>query len=135
MGRFLSSVVIAFALATAGCGDNPNSPDSALPVTVSLTAGQSAQVGGLAVKFIGVSNDWRCPLDALCIQAGDAYLSFQFASGSRSGQTELQVNHPANKVGSFAGYVVEVQELMPYPSASNPIDPKTYKVMLRVSKD
>jgi hypothetical protein len=134
MARFLSSLVIALALTSAGCGDNPNGPDSALPLTMSLAVGETGQAGGLGVTFVGVSNDWRCPLDALCIQAGDAYIQFRFATGSRSGQTELQVNHPTNKFGGFADYVVEVQELMPYPSASNPIDPKTYKVTLRVTR-
>jgi hypothetical protein len=134
MSRFLSTLTCV-AVLTAGCGANPNDPGS-LPVTLTLQVGQTASAGGLGITFLEVSNDWRCPIDAICISAGDAYLQLAVTTSNRTpaSQLQLQVEHPQNRSATFEGYSLTVQSLGPYPSASNPIDKSQYKVTLEVSR-
>lgn len=134
MSRFLSTLLCAVVL-TVGCGTNPNDPSS-LPVTVTLQVGQTASAGGLGITFLEVSHDWRCPIDAICISAGDAYLQFAVTTSNRTPATQLQlqVEHPQNRTAVFEGYQLTVQSLGPYPSASQPVDKSAYKVTLEVSR-
>ena len=133
MTRFLSTFVCAVLL-TAGCGSNPAGPDVSFPVTLTLKAGQSTTTGGLFVKFVEVSNDWRCPINAACITAGEAYLQFELATDRRFVSQELQAVDPKNRVVSFDGYSVEVKELSPYPDTTKPMNKAEYTVSLVVTR-
>ena len=133
MTRFLSTFVCAVLL-TSGCGSNPAGPDVSFPVTLTLKAGQSTTTGGLFVKFVEVSNDWRCPINAACITAGEAYLQFELATDRRSVTQELQAVDPKNRVVSFDGYSIEVKDLSPYPDTTKPMNKADYKVSLVVSR-
>ena len=70
--RFCS--VVLCLLASTACSDK--SPASPSPVSreVVLAPGQVAAVteAGITIRFDGVSGDSRCPIDAICIQGGDA---------------------------------------------------------------
>lgn len=133
MSTKLSTLVCAAAIA-AGCGANPNTPETLFPVTLTLQAGQTSMAGGLGVTFVEVTNDWRCPGDAICITAGDAYLKFLFAANNSLADVQLQVDHPQHRRASYRGYSIEVQALTPYPFASlGKIKPEDYKVTIRVS--
>ncbi|TAK13616.1 MAG: hypothetical protein EPO35_10195 [Acidobacteria bacterium] len=125
---------VCAALLTAGCGANPNGPDVSFPVTLNLKVGQTASAGGLDVTFTEVSYDWRCPINAACISAGDAYLQFQLSANHRTQNYQLQVEHPDNRAGSFEGYRIEVKSLAPLPDTSRLMDKGEYKVTLMVSR-
>jgi len=112
MSRFLSTFLCA-ALLTAGCGSKATTPDASFPVTMSLHAGDTRSAGGLYVKFIGVTDDFRCPITALCISPGDAYLQFEFATDAHFLSQRLQVVDPKLRVVSFDGYSIEVTQLVP----------------------
>jgi hypothetical protein len=134
MSRLLSTLMCV-AVVAAGCGSNPNEPGP-FPVTVTLRLGQTVSAGGLGVTFLEVSNDSRCPLDATCISAGDAYLQLAVSAADRSPATllPLQVNAPDHNTGTVGGYSIAVKSLGPYPSVSRPIDKGTYTVTVEVSR-
>ena len=47
-----------------------------------LRAGQSAVVpGGLKVTFDRVVSDSRCPIDAICVWAGEAVIALKLSRG------------------------------------------------------
>lgn len=133
MSRFLSTFVIAAAL-TASCGGNPTSPETTFPVTATLQPGETTMAGGLSVKFVGVTQDSRCPAAAICIVAGDANLQFELSTSNGSAGQQLQVEHPDNKHTTFQGYSVEVQGLAPYPITFNSIKPEDYRVTVKVDR-
>lgn len=134
MSKTLSTLVCA-AMFAAGCGANPTSPETAFPVTLTMQPGQMAMAGGLGVTFVGVSNDWRCPGDAICISSGDAYLKFLLAANNDLADQQLQVDHPDNRRTTYRGYSLEVQALAPYPFASlGPIKPGDYKVTIKINR-
>jgi hypothetical protein len=112
MSRFLSTLLCAGLLA-AGCGASPTTPDVAYPVTMSLHAGDTRTVNGLYVKFIGVTDDWRCPITALCVSAGDAYLQFEFSTDRRFVSQRLQAVDQTQRKLLFEGYSIEVTQLLP----------------------
>jgi hypothetical protein len=135
MTRFLSILVCA-AMLVAGCRSNPTDPDAvSFPVSLALKAGESQLVGrGLLVKFVGVTDDWRCPITALCISAGDASLQFEFATDGRFRSQELRVLDPQLRKFSFEGYSIDVKQLEPGRDISVLMAQRDYKVTIEVSR-
>jgi hypothetical protein len=133
MSRFLSTFVCA-ALLTMGCGSNPNEPDPAFPVTLTLQAGSSQITGGLMVKFVEVTQDSRCPINAMCIVAGDATVQLEFATDRRFASQLLQAVDPKKRTASFDGYSIEVKELYPYPDTTKPFNKADYKVTIAITR-
>jgi hypothetical protein len=133
MSRFLSTFVCA-ALLAASCGSNPNNPAVSFPVTLTLQAGEARTTGGLFVKFVEVTNDWRCPLNALCITSGEAYLQFELATDRRFASQQLQAVDPKNRLASLDGYSIEVKDLQPYPDTNRPTNKADYKVTIELRK-
>ena len=100
-----------------------------------LMAGQTAKIepDGLWVEFLEVEEDSRCPLDALCIQAGRARVKIRVsnpAGGLGFGVQELtldvaRVNPNTDTVTGASGvFLVEASVLAPYPRASAQGPPK-----------
>lgn len=133
MSRFLSTLVCA-ALFAAGCGSNPNDPDVKFPVTMTLQAGQSQTVGGLFVKFVEVSSDFRCPINASCVSAGDAFLEFELSTDRKFANQRLQVFDFRLKATTFEGYAIEVKELTPSRDTSRVMSKDEYKVTLAINR-
>ena len=77
------AVVLIAACLGATCGGNPTEP-TAVPLgqPFDLRAGQSAVVpGGLKVTFDRVVSDSRCPIDAICVWAGEAVIALKLSRG------------------------------------------------------
>ena len=77
------AVVLIAACLGAACGGNPTEP-TAVPLDqpFDLRAGQSAVVpGGLKVTFDRVVSDSRCPIDAICVWAGEAVIALKLSRG------------------------------------------------------
>lgn len=123
--------VIALA-AAAACTSSPTAP---VNTTFTLAPGQSNTVGILTVKFIGVTIDTRCPMNALCIQMGDAHIALEASVPGTHRAFELQLLNPMNRATELRGYTIEAKELSPYPFTPMPTDPDDYRVQLRVYRD
>lgn len=135
VGRLLVTTLLG-ALCSFGCS-SPSEPST--PSTVVLAPGETATYGALATRFIGVTADSRCPANALCILQGDASLTIEARVG-RAGPTRyaLQVNDPVRRRVVHAGYVIQVDDLSPYPftiATINPIPSDEYRVTLTFDRD
>jgi hypothetical protein len=107
-----------------------------------LIIGQTAKIGpdGPWVKFLGVEEDSRCPMDVVCIQAGRARvnISVQFDAAD-SGSQELtlevgSVDADADRVSGASGlYLLVAPVLDPYPRESVQTPPE-YFVTLSVTQ-
>jgi len=133
MSRFLSTIACA-ALLAAGCGSNPAEPEIPFPVTMTIQAGTAVTTNGLFVKFTEVSNDFRCPINALCVDAGDAHLEFDFSIDGRFEHKRLQVFNSNLRFATFEGYTIEVKELTPGRDMSRPMEPSDYRAKLVISR-
>jgi hypothetical protein len=133
MLKLLSALVCA-ALVTIACGSRPTSPETGFPVMATLQPGQTVSTGGLTVKFVGVTNESRCPAAAICITSGDATMQFALSVSSQMATEELKVNHPDERRTQYAGFTVEVETLAPYPITFNSIKPGDYRVTLKIDR-
>ena len=128
----LTLTVIASGGVLPACSNSPTAPTK--PVTITLAPGQVQVVGGLSIRFVGVTRDNRCPGDALCVQAGDATVALATTLGPQWSAFELQLRSLAARSRVIGDYRVELTELAPYPFLSlPPIKPADYRVSLTVS--
>lgn len=133
MRRLSTLLFTALTLAAAAaCTSSPTAP---VNTTFTLAPGQSHTVGILTVKFIGVTIDTRCPINAFCIQVGDAYMALEASVPGTHRAFELQMLNPLNRATELRGYTIEAEELSPHPWTPMPIDPSDYRVRLRVYRD
>ncbi len=107
------------------------------PVTVTLSRGDTALVAGIPLTFTVVLEDSRCPVDVVCVWAGNA--AVELAVGppvGTSGPThQLILNTTVGtRVGEAWGLRVTLLELRPEPVSTRQIPPDEYVVKLRVEE-
>jgi hypothetical protein len=126
--------LVAWSLG-AGCAAHPAQPSRPLGQPFDLRAGVSTLVADdLRVMFNGVRSDSRCPLDALCIQAGEAIVVLTLSqSAAAQAERELRTT-PALSEASYSSYVIKLVALMPYPRSTQQIRPEDYVATLSVDR-
>lgn len=128
-----SALVLFCAWTLAACSSA--SAPSPLNQEIVLAPGQSVPVdrATLALRFLGVPSDSRCPADALCVDPGSARVDVQVNSlfDVRIASFETRAPKPV-RVGTLT---LELVELAPYPATSQqPIDPADYRATLRLTR-
>ena len=106
---------MAALLAAAGCS-NPASPDQVpLATPFDLAVGHTAELpDGLRLTFDRVAADSRCPLDALCISAGDATVVLN-ASRDSGAPVPLELHTMTGFQVSYSNHTIRLTALQPYP--------------------
>lgn len=101
-----------------------------------LAVGQVGEVSteGVTLQFKDVSEDSRCPLNALCIQAGKATIHVAVAKSGVGSQTVSLTVGTGEGYSLFADYKIRLVALDPYPVAGQPVVPGNYVATLVVSK-
>src|SRR5258706_8229145 len=90
-----------------------------------IHVGERAIVEGypLVITFIRVADDSRCPEGARCIWQGNGRVTLRIEkTGVASTQTDLNTTLDPRSV-SYAGFVIELKRLSPYPKIGESIDP------------
>jgi hypothetical protein len=108
---------------------------AALNVPFTLAAGQSAILDdeNLSVTFVRVLNDSRCPLDATCIQAGDATMSIRAELQGHAAMT-LNLTLAGEPTAVYEGFAFHAQQLLPGQLTGRTIPPGDYRVQLLVDR-
>jgi hypothetical protein len=114
--------------------------------TRKLAVGQTVRFdkGGIRVKFIKVSKDSRCPMNARCITAGDAEVILEVKVGSKKPELVTLHTHdepryavfsalPDGMIGIPKSYTVSLQELTPQPIAGRKTRQRDYRLTLGFS--
>jgi hypothetical protein len=102
-----------------------------------LPLGQSSMIRGenLAIKFIEVISDGRCPKGAICIWPGEASCLTEIITYSESSYrkvlTQPGLSGPSKT--SFSNYRITF-DLQPYPEVGKAPDKKGYHLRLVISK-
>ena len=126
----LSFIAICLFLATACGGNSPNGP-TPVDREVVLAPGQTAEFdAGLSVRFVSVTGDSRCPIDAICVWGGDAIVRIHIASGTGRGDRDLHTGDM--QPVSFDSVEVRLVELTPYPFSGRTTPQRDYRATLRV---
>ncbi|MFD0684817.1 hypothetical protein [Actinomadura fibrosa] len=100
-----------------------------------LAPGQTARVdgGNLAVRFVGVTNDSRCPSSVQCMWEGDAIVTVAVTpSGGRTASHELHASRANGKSVTVAGQVLRLVALAPARTSTDPVPASAYRARLRV---
>jgi hypothetical protein len=121
------------ALLISGCGTTLSSDG---PVEIELRIGELVQRPdfGESIEFLSVPADSRCPSDVTCVWAGDAAIRLRIGHPSFSGDTTLHTT-TTPRATTIGGVRIEVVGLRPTPVSNLPIDPKAYRVTLRLTAD
>ena len=121
------------ASVSLGCA-GPTQP-SQLPLGQSFELRPGASVilqDGLSVTFDAVRSDSRCPMDALCVWAGDAIVTVRLSQSAGS-QVERELHtQPGGSEASYLAYVIKLVALAPYPRSDRQIRPDDYVTILTV---
>jgi hypothetical protein len=128
--------VLMVSMLCAGCAGSSTQPSQTpLGQPFELRSGASAMLdGGLTITFDGVASDSRCPMNALCIWAGDAVVALSISQGpGGSVPRELHTN-AAGSVTSYLAYSIKLLALAPYPRTDRPIGPGDYVATLTVAR-
>lgn len=80
----------------------------------------------LRIRFDTVRSDSRCPMDALCVRAGEAVIALTVG---RTGEVpvgrELDTT-PARSSTTYLNFTITLSSLQPYPQSGRQIQPGDY---------
>ena len=88
----------------------------------------------LAIKFVSLIEDSRCPTDTNCVWAGNAKIQVKISKGKSAAKTfEINTNLDPQTV-SFAGYDIKLVNLTPQPASNVRINRNGYTATFSVSQ-
>jgi hypothetical protein len=106
--------------------------EASLGEPVMLGVGQAVSIAGSGDKlmFSGVVSDSRCPVDVVCVWAGEALLAFEL-SGENAAVARLVAVGPGGEASAVLGfYRLTVLELEPEPQSTAPTPPGSYEATI-----
>ena len=121
MSSLLTVVIVA-------CGGSPTQPDRVHKgQPFELRIGESAlTTDDLRIRFDAVRSDSRCPIDAICIRAGEAVIAITLSmTGEIPAGRELDTT-PARSTTTFQNYTITLSSLQPLPRSDRPTQPGDY---------
>jgi hypothetical protein len=141
--RFLTTALAIAAL--AACSSNSSTGTDAKIQTSQTVAereigrafemkiGETISVGELRLTFRSVEGDSRCPIDAICVWAGDAEIALKIEQGSHTAVAALHTMLEPKKT-DWNGYTVALVSVSPSRNSTSSIDPKDYRAQLIVTR-
>jgi hypothetical protein len=130
--------LIGLALATVACETHDTLEPAVLGEEFVLAHGQTAVLRGgeLALRFVRVVKDSRCPEGVECFWEGDAEVEIEARSATGAGSTALLLHTAAgagrDQEAAVDGFRVRLTALAPNPRAGVPT-PATYRATLVVT--
>jgi len=133
-------VLIAASLVIAACSSQPSTTEPVVysqaeaADSITIRVGRTILVGDVRIRFEAVESDSRCPMDVVCVWAGDAVANLVVEKTStESPAVSLRLHtylEPRN--GVAYGVRIELLTLQPYPRASTPTKADDYVASIRV---
>ena len=123
-------------LAAPACGKHtPTSPTVPLNQQFTLAPGAVARIEAttLAVQFIGVGNDSRCPSNARCIWAGDAMVHVRVIDAGATTDYELHTGGREPASVPHRDVRITLVQLEPH-FFTGPIPPGDYRATLQATR-
>ena len=129
------SLLVALAtVAIAGCS-GPTSPDAAAGTPFDLQVGATATLSnGFRIRFERIRSDSRCPLDVVCVRAGEAVIDVSLAASQGSVEVRQMRTDAAGSRIEYADHTIELTGLAPYPRSTQQIDPRDYLATFIVTR-
>ena len=119
-------ILIAVATLAAVACFSPTGPDAVVGTPFLLKHGETASLPEDArLRFDTVRSDSRCPIDAICITAGDATIAVTLLRSSGNQSRDVHTL-PAQSHFSYSKFTVTLTELQPYPRSDRQAKPEDY---------
>ena len=129
-----AGLALLLAAGPAACGSSsptkPETFDVGEEFTLAPGASGAARDGSFEVRFVGVTEDSRCPSDAQCIWAGEVKLTLALKAGGNE-VPEREVKEAEST--TLAGRKLTVVRVLPYPVSTKRIAPDDYRATFRVA--
>jgi hypothetical protein len=130
-------VLLLSVLAAASCARNALlEPELGAPFT--LRAGQEAAVAGtpLRLRFVGVPEDSRCPVDVVCFWEGDAEVHLLVGvDAPPEAPLDLHTStHIGERTAIVGGYRIELQRVAPARRSDRPNPGDRYQASFLISR-
>jgi hypothetical protein len=98
-----------------------------------IKIGETIGVGDLRLTFRSVEGDSRCPIDAVCVWAGDGEIALKIEQGTKAAVAALHTTLDPKKT-EWNGYTISLVSLTPAPRASTQTDPADYRAEILVTR-
>ena len=133
--RSVLGLCLCLFLATACDETNPAGPTVRVHRRFVLAPGQVTSIDGTVVRvqFEEVTSDSRCPINAVCVRAGDAVVIIRVFDESGSSRYELHTTDGVRSA-THRQVSIEVVDLQPYPFAGRPTDPSAYRATFKATR-
>jgi len=96
---------LALSSAVASCASHGAAGPVSLGQPVVIASGREVTLpAGARLRFVGITDDSRCPIGVQCIRAGDATAAFEFrAAGARSEGVSINTDDrpPGARIGPW----------------------------------
>ncbi|MGE0443503.1 MAG: hypothetical protein AB7S39_23710 [Gemmatimonadales bacterium] len=133
--RSLAPILLA---ATVACSSStgPSLDLGELPASITLRLGREAVIGSTAIRFHEVLEDSRCPIDGVCIWAGNAKVQLgQRSTTGLAAAVMIDLNSTLEPRSAAVGdLTITYEKLTPAPRSGHETDPKDYRLTLRVER-
>lgn len=104
------------------------------PIIVHLNFKQEVVIDGkFKLRFDGVGADSRCPIDVICVWAGDAEVFFNISTENSSQRYTLHSGLEPREI-VIENYLIQLINLFPAAKSDRRIKPEEYNVEIRVAK-
>jgi hypothetical protein len=129
-------------LLAAACARDTTQPEGAGATkqvsagdTVRLGVNQSARIAasGIVVKFTGIGEDSRCPIDAVCVWAGRAEAKLELTAPGQPVTAANIFSFTEPRHVDYHGYRIRLVEVSPVARAEETIGPGDYVVGLEIT--
>lgn len=133
--RLALAVALAAVCSSGGSGPAGSGNPSPSGETLNVPVGGSATIPGssVAIAFRAVTEDSRCPANAVCVWAGNGQVALTLSSPSGSRDLVLNTTSEPRRI-EFDGIGIRLAGLAPYPLGM-PIEPDTYVATFEIDPD
>jgi hypothetical protein len=129
-GAMLALPLLAGCINTFRIGPVPGTDEQA-QLDIPLGETRLLDEERLAITFVRVAEDSRCPTNVQCVHAGNATVGLILQERGEATRAVVLDTHDEDRTVSHEGYVISIVDLQPWPVSGQP-RPENYVVRLHV---
>ena len=142
MRQLIAAVLLAALAACSGNSASGVTTPSRNTQTISqqelgqaflMKIGESVTVGDLRLTFRSVEGDSRCPVDAVCVWAGDGEIALKIEQGNKAAVAALHTTLEPKKT-EWDGYTIALVSLTPARKANTNVSSADYRAEILVTR-
>jgi len=130
----IPTLMFASLLLAIGCASASGPSEVPLNEPFEMAPGDAVEADGLTVRFEAVTQDSRCPIDAVCVWQGDATVVLSLTTAADPAASRELHTGVDPREARFASYSVTLVSVAPAPRSTVKIAPEDYRATLQVTR-